>query len=101
MADPGRRQLGCSAPAVAWAADASAPRPFARHIYTRPYTPRTNGKAERFIQTLIREWADALPYPSSNKRAADLPRWLRLYNYQGPHGSLDRKPPISRQCPAH
>lgn len=46
----------------------------ARHIYTRPYTSRTNGKAERFIQTLIREWAYALPYPSSDKRAADLPR---------------------------
>ncbi len=73
----------------------------ARHIYTRPYTPRTNGKAERFIQTLIREWAYAVPYPSSDKRAADLPRWLHLYNHQRPHGSLKMKPPISRLCPDH
>ena len=58
-----------------------------RHIRTRPYTPKTNGKAERFIQTLMREWAYALPYPSSDRRAADLPRWLRLYNHERPHAS--------------
>jgi transposase InsO family protein len=58
-----------------------------RHIRTRPYTPKTNGKAERFIQTLLREWAYALPYPSSDRRAADLPRWLRLYNHERPHAS--------------
>ena len=72
-----------------------------RQSFTRPYTPQTNGKAERFIQTLMREWAYALPYPSSDKRAADLPRWLRLYNHQRSHGSLKMKPPISRLCPDH
>lgn len=72
-----------------------------RHIRTRPYTPRTNGKAERFIQTLLREWAYALPYPSSQQRNADLPRWLRYYNHERPHGSLAMKPPISRLMPAH
>ncbi len=72
-----------------------------RHIRTRPYTPHTNGKAERFIQTLLREWAYALPYPNSKRRNADLARWLRLYNHQRPHGSLDHQPPISRLAPAH
>jgi len=67
-----------------------------RHVRTRPYTPRTNGKAERFIQTLMREWAYAAPYPSSTVRAADLPRWLAYYNQARPHGSLDRRPPVSR-----
>jgi transposase InsO family protein len=60
-----------------------------RHIRTRPYTPKTNGKAERFIQTLLREWAYALPYRSSDSRAADLPRWLRHYNQERPHASLE------------
>lgn len=64
-----------------------------RHIRTRPYTPKTNGKAERFIQTLLREWAYAIPFPSSERRAADLPRWLAWYNHQRPHGSLDRRTP--------
>jgi transposase InsO family protein len=59
-----------------------------RHVRTRPYTPRTNGKAERFIQTLLREWAYALPYRSSDTRAADLPRWLRHYNHERPHASV-------------
>ena len=59
-----------------------------RHIRTRPYTPRTNGKAERFIQTLLREWAYALPYRSANSRAADLPRWLDWYNHSRPHAGL-------------
>ena len=59
-----------------------------RHLRTRPYTPRTNGKAERFIQPLVREWAYALPYRSSDTRAADLPRWLRHYNLERPHASL-------------
>jgi len=66
-----------------------------RHIRTRPYTPKTNGKAERFIQTLLREWAYALPYRSSETRAADLPRWLRHYNHERPHASLARQPPIA------
>jgi transposase InsO family protein len=68
----------------------------ARHIRTRPYTPKTNGKAERFVQTLLREWAYAMPYPSSAARAADLPRWLGYYNSARPHGSLGKKPPVSR-----
>ena len=66
-----------------------------RHIRTRPYTPKTNGKAERFIQTLLREWAYALPYRSSDSRAADLPRWLRHYNLERPHASLARQSPTA------
>jgi transposase InsO family protein len=67
-----------------------------RHIRTRPYTPKTNGKAERFIQTALREWAYAQAYPSSDRRAAELPVWLHRYNWHRPHGSLKSKPPISR-----
>ncbi|MEZ4365478.1 MAG: IS481 family transposase [Kofleriaceae bacterium] len=66
----------------------------ARHKRTRPYTPRTNGKAERFIQTLLRLWAYVRPYNSSDERAAALDPWMRWYNRQRPHGSLDRKAPI-------
>lgn len=67
-----------------------------KHRYTRPYTPRTNGKAERFIQTLIREWAYARPYENSEERAKDLPVWIHLYNWHRPHGSLGLASPISR-----
>jgi transposase InsO family protein len=67
-----------------------------RHIRTRPYTPKTNGKAERFIQTALREWAYAQAYPNSRRRAAELPIWLHRYNWHRPHGSLKSKPPISR-----
>jgi transposase InsO family protein len=67
-----------------------------RHRFTRPYRPQTNGKAERFIQTLIREWAYARPYTSSRKRTETLPLWLRLYNHQRPHASLGAVPPFSR-----
>ena len=67
-----------------------------KHIRTRPYTPKTNGKAERFIQTALREWAYAIAYPSSDHRAAELPIWLHRYNWHRPHGSLKSKPPISR-----
>jgi len=67
-----------------------------RHKFTRPYRPRTNGKAERFIQTLLREWAYASAYHSSAQREAHLPTWLHRYNWHRPHSSLDRKPPISR-----
>ena len=67
-----------------------------RHIRTKPYTPRTNGKAERFIQTALREWAYAQSYPTSDRRAAELPVWLHRYNWHRPHGSLNARPPISQ-----
>lgn len=67
-----------------------------RHIRTRPYTPKTNGKAERFIQTALREWAYARAYATSDQRAQDLPVWTHMYNWHRPHGSLNSKPPISR-----
>ena len=65
-----------------------------RHIRTRPYTPRTNGKAERFIQTALREWAYARAYDSSRQRGEHLPRWLHRYNWHRPHASLKYQPPI-------
>jgi transposase InsO family protein len=67
-----------------------------RHLRTRPYTPRTNGKAERFIQLLLRRWAYRYIYPSSAHRARALAGWLRWYNRRRPHGSLGGLPPISR-----
>lgn len=67
-----------------------------RHVRTRPYTPRTNGKAERLIQTLLREWAYRYPYSTSEERRRALPKWLGYYNHNRPHGSLDGRPPISR-----
>jgi hypothetical protein len=67
-----------------------------RHIRTRPYTPRTNGKAERFIQTALREWAYAKAYLNSDHRKAHLPIWMHRYNWHRPHGSLKAQTPISR-----
>jgi transposase InsO family protein len=67
-----------------------------RHLRTRPYRPRTNGKAERFIQTLLREWAYGRVYGSSAERGAALPGWLTHYNFRRPHGSLGHKAPASR-----
>jgi len=67
-----------------------------RHQRTRPYTPRTNGNAERFIQTALREWARAKHWASSEERNASLKPWTDYYNLQRPHGSLNYKPPISR-----
>ena len=67
-----------------------------RHIRTKPYTPKTNGKAERFIQTALREWAYAQAYPHSDRRAAELPIWLHRYNWHRPHSAIKSKPPISR-----
>lgn len=67
-----------------------------KHIFTRPYTPRTNGKAERFIQTALREWAYAKAYDTSDQRAEDFPIWVHRYNWHRPHSSLQSKPPISR-----
>ena len=66
------------------------------HLRTRPYRPRTNGKAERFIQTLQREWAYAFPFPSSRLRTALLTRYLHFYNCHRAHASLGGVPPISR-----
>jgi len=66
----------------------------ARHVRTKPYTPRTNGKAERFIQTLLRLWAYARPYDNSDERSAALEPWLRWYNRERPHGSLDGRTPM-------
>ena len=68
-----------------------------RHLRAKPRRPQTNGKAERFIQTLMREWAYGRVYDSSARRTAHLQAWLRFYNYRRPHGSLQHKPPISRR----
>src|SRR5271155_1759448 len=67
-----------------------------RHIFTRPYTPKTNGKAERFIQTSLREWAYAIAYEHSHQRKDQLPTWLHQYNWHRPHAGIGSKPPISR-----
>ena len=66
------------------------------HIYTKPYTPKTNGKAERFIQTCLREWAYARAYQHSDQRTAELSPWLHAYNWQRPHRGIGYKSPISR-----
>jgi transposase InsO family protein len=67
-----------------------------RHLRTRPYTPRTNGKAERFIQTLLREWAYRRAYPTSRRRRRALAPWLRYYNGRRPHTALNYRPPFTR-----
>jgi transposase InsO family protein len=67
-----------------------------KHIRTKPYTPKTNGKAERFIQTALREWAYAQAYPTSDRRAQELPFWLHKYNWHRPHGGIKSQTPISR-----
>jgi transposase InsO family protein len=66
------------------------------HRTTRPYRPRTNGKVERFHQTMAREWGYGLTYRSSNARVAALPHWLNHYNERRPHSALGNRPPISR-----
>lgn len=68
----------------------------ARHVRTRPYRPRTNGKAERFIQTALREWIYARPYGQSEQRTDDMPLWLHWYNNHRPHSALGAKPPAHR-----
>jgi len=67
-----------------------------KHLRTRPYRPCTNGKVERVIQTLLREWAYALPYPNSAARAKALKPWLGYYNRERPHTSLGQRPPFTR-----
>jgi transposase InsO family protein len=78
----------------AWAEACAALR--IQRRYTRPRRPRTNGKAEALVKTLLREWAYRFAYPSSAHRAKALPGYLRWYNRHRPHGSLGRRPPISR-----
>ncbi len=68
----------------------------ARHIRTKPYTPRTNGKAERFIQTCLREWLYATPDAASAQRTAAMAPWIKHYNLERPHAALNSQPPISR-----
>ena len=65
------------------------------HERTRPYTPRTNGKAERFIQTALREWAYARSYRNSSQRARELPRWMHYYNWHRQHAGIDYQCPIN------
>src|SRR5215211_5769106 len=67
-----------------------------RRLRTRPYRPRTNGKAERFIQTLQREWAYAASYSSSHQRRDALGPWLGYYNNRRPHSALAKRTPVSR-----
>jgi transposase InsO family protein len=67
-----------------------------KHLRTKPYTPKTNGKAERFVQTALREWAYAQAYQTSDQRAAELPYWLHRYNWHRPHGGIKSATPISR-----
>ncbi len=67
-----------------------------KHIRTRPYRPRTNGKAERFIRTMLGDWAYGAIYRNSAKRTTALSGWLEFYNWSRPHGSLAKKPPGAR-----
>jgi len=67
-----------------------------RHLRTRPYRPQTNGKAERFIRTMLGGWAYGAIYRNSNERNAALAGWLDFYNRRRPHGALSHKPPIAR-----
>jgi transposase InsO family protein len=67
-----------------------------KHIRTKPYTPKTNGKAERFIQTALQEWAYARAYQTSEQRAEHLPLWTHMYNWHRPHGGIKDQTPISR-----
>ena len=67
-----------------------------RHVYTKPYTPKTNGKAERFIRSGLREWAHAQAYYTLEERKKELPYWLHHYNWDRPNAGIKRKSPISR-----
>jgi transposase InsO family protein len=76
---------------ASWCADHDV-----RHLRTRPYRPRTNGKAERFIQTMLREWAYAATYQNDQHRTTALTPWLDYYNHRRPHGALGHKTPASQ-----
>jgi transposase InsO family protein len=92
-----KRVMTDNGPAYLSAAHAIACRALGlRHIRTRPYRPQTNGKAERFIRTMLREWAYAAVYGSSPERAAALSGWLERYNFRRRHGALGHRPPIAR-----
>jgi transposase InsO family protein len=67
-----------------------------KHLRTRPYRPRTNGKAERFIRTMLGSWAYSAIYSNSDERRAALAGWLDFYNHRRPHGSLGHQPPLQR-----
>jgi transposase-like protein len=67
-----------------------------RHVFTRPYRPQTNGKAERFIQSALREWAYGIPYRHSLERTAMLSRWMHHYNWHRPHHGIGRIAPVNR-----
>ncbi len=67
-----------------------------KHSFTRPYRPQTNGKAERFIQTCLREWAYGRVWANGKERTAWLPAFLRYYNARRPHSALGYRPPASR-----
>ncbi len=72
-----------------------------KHLRTQPYRPRTNGKAERFIQTMLGGWAYGRIYASSHERTTALAGWLTHYNFTRPHGALSHKPPGSRLTNLH
>jgi transposase InsO family protein len=92
-----RRVMTDNGPCFCSLAFAQLARQFqVRHLRTRIYTPKTNGKAERFIQTAIREWAYARIYQNSAQRFAHLASWIHQYNWHRPHTSLNLQPPISR-----
>lgn len=76
--------------------DAACQRLKLRHLRTKPYRPQTNGKAERFIQTLLREWAYKRPYPTSSHRTDRLPHYLNHYNLRKPHAALNKRTPAQR-----
>ena len=91
------RLMTDNGPAYRSAAHALACRALGiKHLRTRPYRPQTNGKAERFIRTMLREWAYAAVYGSSPDRAAALSGWLERYNFRRRHGALGHRPPIAR-----
>ena len=91
-----RRLLTDNAMAIGPASSRGRAALAVRHRFTRPYRPQTNGKAERFIQTLLREWAYRVPYRSSARRTAALGPYLRFYNHRRPHASLGRRSPWMR-----